>query len=509
MSSSAVNNLVLLKAVSVGRPRQVRLLLESDVGTETEDDCGQTALIRACYIENLNNQLKIVKMLLKAGADASKTDIVGRTALSWACLYGREKVVSCILDYRDLDLNQSDMNGCTALFHAVTSGSAATVKFMVDYLRKYALSVDMPNFNGVTPLMQALRLGHDVCASILIHQGKASTTRRDKDFLSAKDWAEKTRKAKKMERRRRPTFPPIISRTAANVIQFRENRAHRRGGSETDDEDGYNSDFWSIESTDKTNSTTSIDRISSDYLQDSPDYTEVGAESDDNGIVKDLSDDEQGDCCWSEEELFADDNESLQTASTTYSRPTHGQYRRFHDLPKIYSIYSNQLSSSYKPAYRYQKCARNKVETPHNANCSLDCCNGDTAVRPTIFVTDEMIQRAVVANRSLKKLASAKGDDQTVRKGRGRWADLRKKIAAKNIDIQKSEPKLPLTKQRHGNSPNNNGATNGKKDGAKKSVTFPSLGDGKIPLVSRQLVEEENESDAMLLLSTDKDEDDE
>ncbi|XP_045210695.1 uncharacterized protein LOC123562110 [Mercenaria mercenaria] len=165
----------LLKAVTAGRTRQVRLLLDLGASTEEQDDCGQTPLIRAALLEHDRNRDKILRTLLKRGAQVSRADVVGRNALMWACLYGRDNDVALMIEYADVDLdyNRVDINGQTALFHAVSSGNAATVKLVVSALMKYGLSTDTPDSRGTTPLMQAMRLGHDVCESILIFEGNA------------------------------------------------------------------------------------------------------------------------------------------------------------------------------------------------------------------------------------------------------------------------------------------------------------------------------------------------
>ncbi|XP_064609575.1 LOW QUALITY PROTEIN: protein TANC1-like [Liolophura sinensis] len=211
----------LLKAVSAGRPRQVRLLLDSGVDPNDTDDLGQTPVISSHLYRTSKNREKIVRMLLKRGGVVSQADVVGRSALLWACLYGREAEVSLLLEYADLDLdlNRSDINGQTALFHAASSGNAASVKLMVGAMMKYELSVDVPDHCGITPLMQTVRLGYDICSSILIHHGKARTGLRAKypeDFIKAEMWAVKAHCKRETEVRNVTAFPPILSQASKN-----------------------------------------------------------------------------------------------------------------------------------------------------------------------------------------------------------------------------------------------------------------------------------------------------
>jgi len=210
----------LLKAVRAGRVRQVRLLLDLGSSTEEADDCGQTPLIRAIFIDNDRNRDKIVKTLLRRGAIVSHSDVVGRNALTWACVHGRDTDVALLLEFADvnLDYNKTDINGQTPLFHAVTSGNAATVKLMVSALARYGLSVDEPDFNSTTPLMQAQRLGHDICESILVFEGGAKVGLSDSNFeISRREkWAVSSlrdlSKVKATKSRVKPSqFPPIAS----------------------------------------------------------------------------------------------------------------------------------------------------------------------------------------------------------------------------------------------------------------------------------------------------------
>ncbi|XP_060078356.1 uncharacterized protein LOC132557847 [Ylistrum balloti] len=209
-----MSSIALLKAVTSGRSRQVRLLLDSgSCNVDFADECGQTPLIRAIFIDMESSRDTIIRILLKHGATVGKTDVVGRDALAWACLYGRDANVEQLLDHTEgeLDLNRPDVNGQTPLFHAVTSGNASTVKSMVEALLKYGLSVDVQDFFGTSPLMLAMRLNHDVCASILIRNGKAKVglgVKYPNDFNRAEKWAVQTMRNR--QKTNRSNFSPRV-----------------------------------------------------------------------------------------------------------------------------------------------------------------------------------------------------------------------------------------------------------------------------------------------------------
>ena len=208
----------LLKAVAAGRCHQVQLLLDIGVSVEEQDECGQTPLIRAVFLDQQRTRNKIIRTLLKKGALTSKTDAIGRNAIDWACLYGHNNDLALLLEYTDvdLDLNKRDIYGQTALFHAASSGNAATVKIMVEALRMYDLAVDIPDDDGVTPLMRAMKLGHDICSSIIIQSttarfGLRNTKAERYKFAGNEQWAVKTLRGKRKVRLQssKSQFPPI------------------------------------------------------------------------------------------------------------------------------------------------------------------------------------------------------------------------------------------------------------------------------------------------------------
>lgn len=229
----------LLKAVSAARCRQVRLLLDSGSSVNEADDCGQTALIRTIFVENESSRIKILKLLLKRNAVVSKADIAGRNALTWACIYGRDIDVELLLENADLelDLNYVDLNGHTPLYHAVSSGNASTVKHMVDALRKYDLSVDVPDYSGYSPLMVAARLGYDVCASILIQNGNAKVglgLKYPKDFIGVEKWAVQSREKHSDKHKK---LPSMLEINAPNNLKIHGGKSNQRTPRFMDSED--------------------------------------------------------------------------------------------------------------------------------------------------------------------------------------------------------------------------------------------------------------------------------
>lgn len=183
---------------------------------------------------------------MKRGALVSKADVVGRNALMWACLYGRDHDVALLTEHADVDMdfNIADINGQTALFHAVSSGNAATVKLIVTALVKYGLSTDTPDSRGFTPLMHAMRLGHDICESILIYEGNAKVGLTDFEKNNKKDkWAisslrDRSKVKISQNKAKQSQFPPIEGQNKRTGNRFKNSDTDSSLSS--DDEDFKN-----------------------------------------------------------------------------------------------------------------------------------------------------------------------------------------------------------------------------------------------------------------------------
>ena len=133
-----------------------------------EDECGQTLLIRTIFSDDQSLRRKIFEALLQVRVNIWTLDSYGRNALMWACLFKRDYEIAKLLQYVNaIELLQADIYGNIALHLAVTSGSAAAVKLIVNSMIEHELSLDIENNSGITPKMIALRLGLDVCYSLL------------------------------------------------------------------------------------------------------------------------------------------------------------------------------------------------------------------------------------------------------------------------------------------------------------------------------------------------------
>ncbi len=116
----------------------------------------------------------------------------GMDVLGWAAHLGRAQQVETImkLTAMDIDFLRKDNNSLTALHHAVQSGNVKAVQPIVEACARYKISIDICDKQGITPYIQARKLGYLDIAELLVNTGRASTFQSDgKFFKSADDWA--------------------------------------------------------------------------------------------------------------------------------------------------------------------------------------------------------------------------------------------------------------------------------------------------------------------------------
>lgn len=392
----------LLRAVSAGRPRQVRLLLGSGIGVNHTDANGQSPLIRSIFVENSRYRMKILRMLLRRGAVVAHRDCLGRSALIWACLRGQDCVVELFLKKTDgdINLNDSDVNDCTPLFHAATSGNAATTKLLVDALRRYDLSVDISNEDGITPLMQAIRLGNDVCASILLHQGKASVSIRDNNRRSALDWAEATRHIK-------TNFLPLIEKSKTE--RPKAGKSGRRGriisvssmndSDSSDNESRYSNDILArdgIQLDGDDMSVCSDDKSLSSCSSSQTSSSSSSCDSSPETIKRMFCRTPLSSCKDSSCPCLADDSDVSNNDLTKKQL----QPDQKHHLPQLYQAYAIQLTDTFRPGYQPTSTRPPSASGDSNHdNCQLECCTTEKG----IDISEEKLLKVVQANRKQRE----------------------------------------------------------------------------------------------------------
>ncbi len=177
----------LIEAAISGDVAKLTSLIAAGADADTANNVGDTALIWAAYLDNI----EIAKLLLEAGADANATNKIngaaplilttrlyrnsgtlkvllekgcnvneanaseynphGSTALMFAAEAGKVEAIQTLLE-QGANVNAINKNGDTALIYAALSGCVITVKTL---LTAPEININASNDNGYTALMIA------------------------------------------------------------------------------------------------------------------------------------------------------------------------------------------------------------------------------------------------------------------------------------------------------------------------------------------------------------------
>jgi len=175
---NAVDMTLIMLAARHGHVRMVSLLAPTSSLTRTTPVGNTIAMIAAEA-----GQLEVLKLLVdRLGADLSRSNHDGETALHLAALNGRSSVVEYILS-KDPTLTEAkeSKSGNTPFIYAVMGGDLDTVKHIA---RSDRASIHVENNHDRTPLMFAARHGHIDVVKWLMNQGVSKSV-RDLDGFSA------------------------------------------------------------------------------------------------------------------------------------------------------------------------------------------------------------------------------------------------------------------------------------------------------------------------------------
>ncbi|KAM5356809.1 hypothetical protein ACJ41O_003455 [Fusarium nematophilum] len=157
----------LMEAARMGRVEVVELLLKAGADASAPTYGFQNALQPAAAVQN-GNGLKIVKLLIKAGApvNAAPSASTGRTALQEACERGFVQVVKMLLSAgADVNAAPGQERGGTALQLSIISRNAGLVRLLLD--AGADVNAPPPRFAGRTALQQASDLSFSPVPSLV------------------------------------------------------------------------------------------------------------------------------------------------------------------------------------------------------------------------------------------------------------------------------------------------------------------------------------------------------
>ena len=111
-----------------------------------------TPLMQAASSDNYS----IIQILLNGGADITKTDVNGNTALIIAVNLSHIEAIECLLNNPHIIINQQNNSGYTALLIALFRGRKSIIKLLLDA----GADPELANYEGLTPLQAAQQTGN-------------------------------------------------------------------------------------------------------------------------------------------------------------------------------------------------------------------------------------------------------------------------------------------------------------------------------------------------------------
>lgn len=109
-----------------------------------------------------------VRLFLQSGMDPNVTNKIGQTALIVGARYGREEILSLLLE-KGADPDVKDVEfGATPLIWASKTGFKSIVKKLLDN----GADINSRNNDDRTPLLWAAYSGHSVTVQLLLGRGK-------------------------------------------------------------------------------------------------------------------------------------------------------------------------------------------------------------------------------------------------------------------------------------------------------------------------------------------------
>ncbi|MYM39442.1 ankyrin repeat domain-containing protein [Duganella qianjiadongensis] len=166
----------------------VRALLKSGAPVTALDNSGFPPLVTAVIVssnnDNISEGLKVIRLLLDAGADIEQQGMVGNSPLLVACNFGYHlEIVTLLLD-RGAKVNARGYNGTFPLYQAVRKNHPAIVNVLVEH----GADVKAGNADGETPLHYAALNGMESTVGLLLANG-ADINARDNEGKTPLSWA--------------------------------------------------------------------------------------------------------------------------------------------------------------------------------------------------------------------------------------------------------------------------------------------------------------------------------
>ena len=154
-------NITFTRAVASGNLRILKQMLKKGADVNRRDSDARTPLIRALD----NGHYEAANLIIEAGADVNICDSNGKTLLNLAAEHSHSEAMRVLIK-AGADVNKSGPGGKTLLIKASETGDYEMVRLLVES------GADVNKFNiWNTPLWYAVKNHHIECVSLLIEAG--------------------------------------------------------------------------------------------------------------------------------------------------------------------------------------------------------------------------------------------------------------------------------------------------------------------------------------------------
>jgi len=145
-------------AAELGNRQLASILIAAGARVNETGPMGRSALHCA------NDQLGVIRLLIEKGADVNARDREGESALDEAAWHGSFDTVALLLAH-GARINESETKtGATPINEAAYKGHAR----LVEYLLQFKPDLEIPDKHGYRPLDNAIRMGKEDCALLLL-----------------------------------------------------------------------------------------------------------------------------------------------------------------------------------------------------------------------------------------------------------------------------------------------------------------------------------------------------
>ena len=125
----------------------MRLLIVKGAKIDERDKYGYTPLMNICYF---HDNLEMIKLLIKNGANPEKVDKQNKKSINLACANNQTKIVNYLMRY-EKDINRQDIKGNT-LLHEVCQNEYLKIDEIVELLIEKGIDTKIKNNDNETAL---------------------------------------------------------------------------------------------------------------------------------------------------------------------------------------------------------------------------------------------------------------------------------------------------------------------------------------------------------------------